>query len=350
MTERRPCISYVLPVHNEEGNIELLHEQLCAVIATEDLDVELIFVNDGSTDGSLDRLVALSQRDDRVTVLDLARNVGHQLAVTAGIDHARGDAVIIMDTDLQDPPAVSLELIRQWQQGFDVVYAQRRSRQDGPFKRASAAVFYRVLGGLSSIEIPRNTGDFRLIDRAVADQVRRYGEHSRFLRGIFAEIGFRQQAVLFDRDARHSGSTGYPLRTMVKFAVDGITSFSAKPLQLISRAGLVVSVLALLGLLYAVGTKILFPERVVEGWTFIVAAVLLVGGLQLLLMGIIGTYVGRIYDEVKGRPLYGVQEVYRGGGGSLERAPRTSLRSRRPTGSPTEPRPGSPDGGTAGGR
>ena len=151
------------------------------------------------------------------------------------------------------------------------------------------------------------------IDRAVADQLRRYGEHSRFLRGMISEIGFRQKAVLFDRDARHSGTTGYPLRKMVKFAVDGITSFSAKPLQLISRAGLVVSALALVGLLYAVGARIFFPERVVEGWTFTVATVLLVGGLQLLLMGIIGTYVGRIYDEVKGRPLYGVQNVYRAG-------------------------------------
>lgn len=320
MTEQRPCISYVFPVHDEEGNLDLLHEQVSAAIATLNVDVEFIYVNDGSTDESLTRLVALSERDDRVTVVDLARNFGHQMAVTAGIDHACGDAVIIMDADLQDPPAVSLELIREWQDGWDVVYAQRRSRRDGPFKRASAYVFYRILGTMSSVEIPRNTGDFRLIDRAVADQLRRYGEHSRFLRGMISEIGFRQKAVLFDRDARHSGTTGYPFRKMVRFAVDGITSFSAKPLQLISRAGLIVSGLALVGLLYAVGVKIFFPERVVEGWTFIVATVLLVGGLQLLLIGIIGTYVGRIYDEVKGRPLYGVQDIYRAGGGGTGRA------------------------------
>ena len=323
MTGQRPLISYVFPVYDEEGNLDLLHEQVSAALETVDVDAELIFVNDGSTDGSLARLVALAERDERVVVVDLARNFGHQMAVTAGIDHARGDAVVIMDADLQDPPSVSLELIREWQEGWDVVYAQRRSRRDGPFKKATADVFYRILGAMSSVEIPRNTGDFRLIDRAVADQLRRYGEHSRFLRGIVAEIGFRQKAVTFDRDARHSGATGYPLRAMVRFAVDGITSFSAKPLQLISRAGFVVSALALVGLLYAVGTRILYPERVVEGWTFIVATVLLVGGLQLLLMGIIGTYVGRIYDEVKGRPLYGVQEVYRRGGA-------TSGRSRRP--------------------
>lgn len=203
-----------------------------------------------------------------------------------------------------------------------MVYAQRRTRKDGTFKRASADVFYRVLGAMSTVDIPRNTGDFRLIDRAVADQLRRYGEHSRFLRGMISEIGFKQKAVLFDRDARHSGTTGYPLRKMVKFAIDGITSFSAKPLQLISRAGLIVSFLALLGILYATGTRIFFPERVVEGWTFIVTAVFLVGGLQLLLMGIIGTYVGRIYDEVKGRPLYGVQEVFRDGEGRLGRGHR----------------------------
>jgi polyisoprenyl-phosphate glycosyltransferase len=348
MTQTRPLISYVFPVYDEEGNVDLLHERVSEAVATLDADVELVFVNDGSTDDSLARLVALSERDDRVVVIDLARNVGHQLAVTAGIDHARGDAVIIMDADLQDPPGVSIELIREWQDGWDVVYAQRRSRQDSAFKKASADVFYRVIGVMSSVEIPRNTGDFRLIDRAVADQLRRYGEHSRFLRGMISEIGFRQKAVLFDRDARHSGSTGYPLRKMVSFAVDGITSFSAHPLRLISRTGLVVSGLALVGLLYAVAVKVFFPERVVEGWTFIVATVLLVGGLQLLLMGIIGTYIGRIYDEVKDRPLYGVQEIYRGGGRRLPRVSR--VRSPRSSGSATAPRSDSPDGGTAAGR
>lgn len=326
----RPLISYVLPIYREEGNIDLLHERISAAVATIDVDVELIFVNDGSPDGSLDRLIELSRRDHRVTVIDLARNFGHQVAVSAGIDHARGDAIVIMDADLQDPPEVSLELIREWQDGWDVVYAQRRTRKDGAFKRLSASAFYRVLGVMSSVDIPRNTGDFRLIDRAVADQLRRYGEHVRFLRGIISEIGFKQKAVLFDRDARHSGTTGYPLRKMIKFAVDGITSFSAKPLQLISRAGLVMSFLALLGILYVMGVRIFAPERVVEGWTFIVTAVFLVGGLQLLLMGIIGTYVGRIYDEVKGRPLYGVQEVFREGEPRLGRPARGEAHRRDP--------------------
>lgn len=327
MTQDRPLISYVLPIYREEGNIDLLHERITAAVASIGADAELVFVNDGSPDGSLERLVALSRRDPRVIVVDLARNFGHQVAVSAGIDHARGDAIIIMDADLQDPPEVSLELIREWQDGWDVVYAQRRTRKDGPFKRATANVFYRVLSAMSTVEIPRNTGDFRLIDRAVADQLRRYGEHSRFLRGMISEIGFKQKAVSFDREARHSGTTGYPLRKMIRFAVDGITSFSAKPLQLISRAGLVVSLLALLGILYVVGVRIFAPETVVEGWTFIVTAVFLVGGLQLLLMGIIGTYVGRIYDEVKGRPLYGLQQIYRGGEGHLDHP--TPLQRRR---------------------
>lgn len=317
MGSGRPLVSYVLPVFREEGNIDLLHERLSAALETVDVDTELIFVNDGSTDDSLARLIALSERDERVVVVDLARNVGHQLAVTAGLDKADGDAVVIMDADLQDPPEVSVDLIREWQNGWDVVYAQRRTRQDGLFKRATAALFYRLLGTVSEIEIPRDTGDFRLIDRAVVEQLRQYGERSRFLRGMISDVGFRQKAVRFDRDARHAGETGYPLRAMIRFAVDGVTGFSSKPLQLISRVGLVMSVLALLGMLYAVGTRIFFPAQVVEGWTFIVAAVFLVGGLQLLLMGIIGTYLGRVYDEVKGRPLYAVQQVYRSGAGQL---------------------------------
>lgn len=313
MSSGRPLVSYVVPVYREEGNLDLLHERLSAALEQVDVDAELIFVNDGSTDDSLARLVALSERDERVVVVDLARNVGHQIALTAGIDRASGDAVVIMDADLQDPPEVSIDLIREWQDGWDVVYAQRRTRKDGLFKRATASLFYRLLGTLSEVEIPRDTGDFRLIDRAVVEQLRQYGERSRFLRGMISDVGFRQKAVLFDRDARHVGESGYPLRAMIRFAVDGVTGFSSKPLELISRVGLAMSVLALTGMLYAVGTRIFFPDRVVEGWTFIVVAVFLVGGLQLLLMGIIGTYLGRVYDEVKGRPLYGVQQVYRSG-------------------------------------
>lgn len=315
----RRLISYVFPIYNEAGNIPRLYDTMAALVAGLPYDVEFVFVNDGSRDASLALLTELAQRDPRVRVIDFARNYGHQIAVTAGVDAAVGDAVIIMDSDLQDPPAVSLELIREWEAGSDVVYAQRRTRQDSAFKRLTAGLYYRVLGALADIEIPRDTGDFRLIDAKVAAQLRRYREHDRFLRGMVAEIGFTQKAVLFDRDARTAGETGYPLSKMLKLAADGITGFSSKPLRLIGRLGYAIALAALLGAVYAVVVRLFFPEYAVQGWAFTVIAILLVGGLQLIMLGIIGSYVGRIYTEVQGRPLYGVRRVY--GAAPRERAP-----------------------------
>lgn len=303
-------ISYVFPIFNEEGNIGVLYRAMQQVVRELGHRVEFVFVNDGSRDASLDILLAIAAHDPRVRVVDFARNYGHQIAVTAGIDAAVGDAIVIMDADLQDPPEVSLELVREWENGWDVVYAQRRSRRDTAFKRITAAVYYRVLNGLSEIDIPRDTGDFRLIDAKVAGQLRRYGEHDRFLRGMVAEIGYRQKAVLFDRHERHAGVSGYPLRTMLRFAADGIMGFSSKPLRLISRIGTTMAVLALAGIVYALIRKLVYPEAVVSGWTFTIIAVLFVGGVQTLMTGIIGSYVGRIYTEVKGRPLYGVRAQY----------------------------------------
>lgn len=312
-------ISYVFPIYNEEGNIQLLYDTMSDLVADRDFDTEFIFVNDGSGDRSLEMLIKLSEHDPRVRVIDFARNFGHQIAVTAGVDAAVGDAVIIMDSDLQDPPAVSLELIDEWRAGYDVVYAQRRSRKDGFLKKLTADAYYRTLAALSDIDIPRNTGDFRLIDAKVAAQLRRYREHDRFLRGMVTDIGFKQKAHLFDRDARHAGETGYPVRKMLKFAADGIMGFSSKPLQLISRMGYVFAVIALLGILYALVVRLFFPEHAVEGWAFTVIAVLFVGGMQMIMLGIIGSYVGRIYTQVKGRPLYGIQAVY--GRAGRDRAP-----------------------------
>ncbi len=303
-------ISYVFPIHNEEGNIGVLYRAVQQVVRDLGHRVEFIFVNDGSQDASLDILLAIAAHDPRVRVIDFARNYGHQIAVTAGIDAAVGDAVIIMDSDLQDPPAVSLELVREWENGWDVVYAQRRSRRDTAFKKVTASLYYRLLNGLSEIDIPRDTGDFRLIDAKVAAQLRRYGEHDRFLRGMVTEIGFRQKAVLFDRQERHAGVSGYPLRTMIRFAADGIMGFSSKPLRLISRIGTGMALLALLGIVYALVRRLVYPEAVVSGWTFTIIAVLFVGGVQTLMTGIIGSYVGRIYTEVKDRPLYGVRAEY----------------------------------------
>jgi glycosyltransferase involved in cell wall biosynthesis len=316
VTPARRLVAYVLPVHNEAAGIRAFHEALLE--ATEkrpDLDFEFVYVDDGSRDESLDLLLDLRTADDRVTVLSLARNFGHQIAVTAGLDAAAGrDAVIVMDTDLQDPPEVSLQLIETWEAGVDVAYAQRRTRRDSPFKKGSAYLFYWLLTRLASVEIPRNVGDFRLMDRRVLAEVIRYREHDRFLRGIVAHVGFRQEAVSFDRDPRRAGSSSYPLRTMIKLAADGILGFSTFPLRLISRVGMLVSLLSVLGAFFVIYVRVFMPEQTVPGWAFIAVGIVLLGGIQLLMMGVIGSYLGRVYVETQDRPLYSLAMVARGRG------------------------------------
>lgn len=311
---RRPRVAYVLPVYNEQANIEVFHATLVEATATRpDLDVELVYVDDGSKDASLERLLALRDADDRVTVLSFSRNFGHQIAVTAGLDAVSdADAVVVMDTDLQDPPRVSLEMIEMWESGVDVVYAQRRTRKDTWFKRLTAYCFYWVLGRLASIEIPRNTGDFRLMDARVVAEVARYREHGRFLRGIVAHVGFRQEALLFDRDERHAGESGYPLRKMISFAANGILGFSTVPLQMISRLGFLISGISVLLAVYVFAVRILAPESAVPGWAFLGVGMFLLSGLQLIMMGVIGSYLGRVYVETQGRPLYSLALAARG--------------------------------------
>ena len=307
----KKLITYIFPIYNESGNIDLLYQtmqQLLQQKAT-DYDFELVFINDGSRDDSLQKLYALQQQDNRIAVINFARNFGHQLAVTAGLDYAHGDAVIIMDSDMQDPPSVSFELIEKWQQGFDVVYAQRRTRQDSLFKKMSASVFYWVLWKVAEITIPRNTGDFRLVDRKVVDTLKQFREHNRFLRGMVSYVGFRQAAVMFDRDKRHAGVTGYPLKKMLKFASDGILGFSWAPLKLIGRVGYMFSALSFLGIVYAIARKVLYPSQVVSGWTFTTIVILMIGGIQMIMIGVLGSYIGRIYSEVQGRPLYIIESV-----------------------------------------
>ncbi|GAB2867858.1 glycosyltransferase family 2 protein [Streptomyces deserti] len=321
--EPRPLISYVLPVYNEQDGIAAFHCELTAALTRRtEFDYELVYVNDGSVDGSLAILKDFAEQDRRVRVVDFARNFGHQLAITAGLDLAAGDAVIVMDTDLQDPPRVSLELIDAWQAGAEIVHARRRTRQDSPFKRATAHLYYRVLRSAAEVDIPLDTGDFRLLDRRVADELRRYRERSRFVRGIVASMGYRQTEVTFDRDERFAGETKYPLRKMARLAADGVTSFSTVPLRLITRLGFVVLLLSLLGILYALFMKFFRPDITVSGWTMLMVVVLFLGGTQMLSLGVIGAYVGRIYSEAQGRPLYLVREVIgtdagarRGGGG-----------------------------------
>lgn len=304
-------ITFVLPIYNEAGNIPRLYERLNGVSAVLAYGVEIIFINDGSTDNSLELLTAIQRQDHRVIVIDLARNFGHQLAVTAGLDTATGDAVVILDSDMQDPPEICLELIKRWEEGCDVVYAQRRTRKDTAFKRWTAAAFYHLLGRIAEVDIPPNTGDFRLMDRRVVQEVNKYREHDRFLRGMVSHVGFTQVAVQFDREERFAGTSGYPLRKMLKLAADGILGFSTFPLTLISRIGFGVAALSICGVLYAMYMKIFVPAAVVEGWTFIVISILFMGGLQLIMLGILGGYIGRIYKEVQDRPLYTVREIHR---------------------------------------
>ncbi|WP_137292371.1 glycosyltransferase family 2 protein [Nocardioides dongxiaopingii] len=310
----RRRVAYVLPVFNESENVAVFHAALVeATTARPDLDFEFVYVDDGSRDDSLDRLLELRADDDRVAVLGLSRNCGHQVAVTAGIDAcADADAVIIMDTDLQDPPAVSIEMLGLWESGVDVVFAQRRSRQDSPFKRATAYGFYWVLDRMADIEIPRNVGDFRLMDRKVVAEVSRYREQDRFLRGIVAHVGFRQEALLFDRDPRHAGETGYPLSKMIRFAASGLVGFSTAPLRWISRLGFAISAFSVLLAIYVAGVRILVPEESVPGWAFLGVGMFLLSGLQLIMMGVIGTYLGRVYTEAQDRPLYSLALTARG--------------------------------------
>ena len=325
--EARAKITYVLPVYNEAENIAVFHRALTrATEARSDLDFEFVYVNDGSRDDSLARLLELRDADTRVSVLGLSRNFGHQIAVTAGLDAATdADAVIVMDTDLQDPPQVSVDMITMWEDGVDVVYAQRRSRQDSFFKRSTAYAFYWLLDRLADIEIPRNVGDFRLMDRRVVAEVSRYREHDRFLRGIVAHVGFRQEALLFDRDPRHAGTTGYPFRKMIAFAANGILGFSTAPLRWISRLGYVISFLSLLLAAYVLVVRLFVPEQAVPGWAFLGVGMFALSGLQLIMMGVIGSYLGRVYVETQDRPLYSLGLTARGeraGVRSLTRTPR----------------------------
>lgn len=298
-------ISFVLPVFNEAECLPAFHDELTSWLDRHPEDeYELVYIDDGSRDASPEILAKLAASDPRVRVLQLARNFGHQAAISAGLDHTRGDATIVMDTDLQDPPQVAFELIAKWREGWDVVYAQRRIRDEGWFKRTSASVFYRLLSRIAEVEIPRNVGDFRLADRRVVEQIRRFTEHDRFVRGMFAYVGFRQTAVEFDRPARAAGETGYPFVRMMKLAADGVFGFSTAPLKFVRSVGFAIAALAFLVAAWVFGGKLFNPESVVPGWAFIVISLLFVGGVQIIMLGVVGSYVGRAYTEAKNRPLY----------------------------------------------
>ncbi len=304
-------LSVVVPCYNEETVIRETHRRLVAVLEeVEEATFEIVYVDDGSRDATARVLHELSATDERVRVLLLSRNFGHQIAVTAGLEHARGDAVVIIDADLQDPPEAILEMFARWREGFHVAYGERTDRAgESRFKLWTAKFFYRLMARLSNVEMPLDTGDFRLMDRAVVDALLSMPERDRFLRGMVAWIGFRQIAVPYRRAARFAGETKYPLINMLRFATDAVISFSFTPLRLAVWTGFIAIALAFAGIVYAVLLR-LYTSDWVRGWASIFVAVLFMGGVQLISLGIIGEYIGRIYGEVKHRPLYFVRERF----------------------------------------
>lgn len=309
MIDQRPRYSIVAPVFNEEEGLREFYRRTRAVMDALDGECELVLIFDGSRDRSPEIGDELRATDPRVKLVKFARNFGHQIAITAGIDYAEGDAVAIIDSDLQDPPEVIHDLVTKWKDGYEVIYAQRRERAgETVFKLFTAKIFYVLIQRLASIDIPRDTGDFRLIDRKVVLALRQMREHHRFMRGLSVWVGFRQTGVLYDRAERFAGSTQYPLRKMVKFASDAITGFSYTPLQLATTmgfwiSGIALAVIPVIAVLRLIGSDFFFGQATT------LIAVLFIGGVQLIFLGIIGEYLGRIYDEVKKRPLYIVREA-----------------------------------------
>ena len=302
-------ISVVVPCYNEEAVLPETHRRLVSALeGIEGVRFEIVYADDGSQDATPDLLRALQAADPRVRVVRLSRNFGHQLAVSAGLEHAAGDAVVVIDADLQDPPEVIRELVARWREGFQVVYGQRTDRPgETPFKLWTAKTFYRLINRVSQIKIPPEAGDFRLLDRRVVEVLLAMPERDRFLRGMVSWVGFRQAAVGYAREPRRAGESKYPLARMLRFAADGVLSFSVTPLRLAIWLGFAAIVAALAGIVYALVVR-LYTDDWVRGWASIFTAVLFLGGVQLVTLGIVGEYVGRVYAEVKRRPLYVVSE------------------------------------------
>ncbi|MFE6796538.1 glycosyltransferase family 2 protein [Paenibacillus chitinolyticus] len=307
-----PKVNYsiIIPMYNEEAVIQETYRRLKVVMSETSETYELIFINDGSKDRSAEIIKEYAAWDETVKLIDFSRNFGHQIAITAGMDYASGDAVIIIDADLQDPPELILQMIGKWKEGYEVVYAKRVKRSGETFfKKWSASLFYRVLRASTDIHIPVDTGDFRLMDRKVCDEMKKLPENNRFVRGLVSWVGFRQTAIEYERDERLAGETKYPLKRMIKLSLDGITSFSYKPLKLAGYLGVLLSGSGFLYLLYVVYLA-LFTDATLKGWPSVVGIMLIFNGFVLLMLGILGEYIGRIYDETKGRPLYIVRECH----------------------------------------
>lgn len=296
--------SVVIPIYNEEDNIPILYERLVNVLNNLDGEYEIILVDDGSSDSSWELIENISSRDKMVKAIKFTRNFGHQIAITSGINNACGSAIISMDADLQDPPEVIPDLVEKWEEGYDIVYAKRKKRKGENFiKRGFAWLFYRFINRISTVEIPLDVGDFRLIDRKVADVLKDLNEHYRFIRGLTSWIGYRHTSVEFVREARLKGKPKYSFWKLLKLALNGIFSFSIAPIQFASYMGFIVSIFAFLYAIWAIVAKFAL-DRAIPGWTSIIVVVLFLGGVQLITLGIIGEYLARTYGEVKRRPLY----------------------------------------------
>jgi glycosyltransferase involved in cell wall biosynthesis len=308
MSEKILC-SVVIPVYNEELVILETYNRLKSVMGSLNEPYELVFVNDGSRDKSAAILDAICKADQSAKLVDFSRNFGHQMACTAGMDYSSGETIVLIDADLQDPPELIPKMLEKWHEGFDVVYGVRIKRKGETFfKKFTSKLFYRLLNSMTEVEIPLDTGDFRLVDRRVCDALKTTNERSRYLRGLISWMGFRQTGLEYVRDKRFAGETKYPLKKMLKFAFDGITSFSYKPLKLATYFGSFISILSFLYLLIVIYQG-LFTNSTVTGWASTLAVSLFFNGIVLIILGIMGEYIGRIFDQVKGRPLYIVRDI-----------------------------------------
>lgn len=310
MSKDNPLLSVVVPVYNEQEVIGETVKRLVGVLDGMSVDYEVVFVNDGSQDGTLSVLRPLCEADARLKLVNFSRNFGHQIAITAGMDMTRGDAVVVIDADLQDPPEVIPGMFEVWKQGYEVVYGKRVSREGETFfKKFTARVFYRFMARMTEVDMPVDTGDFRLIDRRVVDALRRIPERNRYVRGIVSWLGFRQYAYEYERHERFAGQTKYPLKKMLKLASDGLVSFSVKPLRWILGTGIVLSVLSVLYLLYVLIASLCGAAMLSAGVYALLGFITLLLGVVMISLGVLGEYVGRIYDEAKARPLYIVSDT-----------------------------------------
>ncbi|MCL2592499.1 MAG: glycosyltransferase family 2 protein [Defluviitaleaceae bacterium] len=297
-----PIYSIVVPCYNEEEVITVSYERLKSVMDSNNEAYELLFVNDGSRDSTINILTQIARKDNNVRVINFSRNFGHQIAITAGMDTAKGSAIVVIDADLQDPPEVILEMIKKWKEGYDVVYGKRLKREgETKFKLATAKLYYRFLKSMTNVDIPVDTGDFRLIDRKVCDALKTMKEKNRYVRGLVSFVGYKQTAVEYDRHERFAGITKYPLKKMIKFAFDGLTSFSNKPLKLSTLIGFIVSILSGFNYFVLIFRALFFRSL---GNAFMLNSIVFLQGLMFIMIGLAGEYIGRLYDEAKDRPLY----------------------------------------------